>query len=887
MYRIINASIAIIMSIILITVPVCSVRAENNNVNNEDVHFINCLLLAPGDTTWQENYEYELSGNNIILSKYIGSATTVTVPASAIIGGVTYTVKLNDDCSNFFKDKNNITSIVFDENINTSNVTSMGNDKDGMFENCSNLTNLDISGFNTSNVTNMGGMFLGCSSLTSLDVSGFDTSKVTDMEYMFADCYALTALDVSNFETSNVTNMECMFSGCHSLTSLDVSGFDTSNVTRMNKFPFGMFSYCYDLTSLDVSGFNTSKVTDMSDMFSNCYALRALDVSSFDTSNATRMSGMFSNCYALTALDVSRFNTCNVAIMNSMFSNCVALKSIDISGFDMSSVTDSQYMFKGLYSLDIIDTPLNLNDDIPLEFTYIQMDNPSITYNSLPKNSNISYKLIRKGSIIPKKVTGISITPESKSLRVGETFDITSTISPYDATDKAINWNSNNQQIAFVDNNGHVTALKEGSAVITATTTDGGYKATCYVSVESAEKKVVGISITPNKQTLGVGENMRIEYNIYPSDAKDKSVNWASSDTSVAIVDSNGNVTALKDGNAVITATTVDGGFSDNCVLTVSNDEKRVTGVTVTPDNKTLDIGGSVRLTANIFPSDAKDTRVTWASSDTDVATVDSSGYVSAVSTGNAYITVTTVDGKYFATCRITVNGSSIPVTGISISPSQQSVIVGESFDITAKVTPTDASNKSVIYSSNNPDVLKVDDSGKVTALHSGYAAITATTVDGGFTDKCYVTVRDEATTYKVMYRLYNPNSGEHFYTGDKSEKDYLVSVGWNDEGDAWKAAQVSDTPVYRLYNPNTGEHHYTASGEETFALVTLGWNYEQIGFYSNYKNVKGMPIYRVFNPNATGVGAHHYTADEGECNYLVSIGWIYEGIGWYGVINL
>ncbi|MEE8841675.1 MAG: GBS Bsp-like repeat-containing protein [Eubacteriales bacterium] len=132
------------------------------------------------------------------------------------------------------------------------------------------------------------------------------------------------------------------------------------------------------------------------------------------------------------------------------------------------------------------------------------------------------------------------------------------------------------------------------------------------------------------------------------------------------------------------------------------------------------------------------------------------------------------------------------------------------------------------------------------------------------------------------MYRLYNPNSGEHFFTSSQSERDHLVSVGWKYEGTAWKAPKTG-TPIYRLYNPNAGDHHYTGSEAEKNNLVKLGWKYEGIAWYSAPAS-SGKPLYRLYNPNCTGAGAHHYTASTTERDNLVKLGWKYEGIGWYGV---
>ena len=233
-------------------------------------------------------------------------------------------------------------------NFDTSKVTDMRH----MFYGCRGLTNLDVSNFDTSNVTDMFGMFWGCSGLTNLDVSNFDTSKVTSMDSMFNGCSGLTNLDVSNFDTSNVTSMDSMFNDCSGLTNLDVSNFDTSKVTSMDS----MFGGCSGLTNLDVSNFDTSKVTDMDSMFYGCRGLTNLDVSNFDTSKVTDMFGMFWGCSGLTNLDLSNFDTSSVTSMDSMFGGCNGLTNLDLSNFDTSKVTDMPGMFwgcSGLTNLDV------------------------------------------------------------------------------------------------------------------------------------------------------------------------------------------------------------------------------------------------------------------------------------------------------------------------------------------------------------------------------------------------------------------------------------------------------------------------------------------------------------------------------------------------------
>ncbi|EPC8262421.1 BspA family leucine-rich repeat surface protein, partial [Listeria monocytogenes] len=218
---------------------------------------------------------------------------------------------------------------------------------ENMFLYTLNLTELDVSGLDTSAVSNMRGMFYRCSALEELDVSHFDTSSVTNMLYMFCDNEKLEKLDVSNFDTSSVTDIRMMFENCSSLEELDVSNFDTSSVTTMTS----MFRNCSGLEELDVSNFDTSSVTNMTSMFQNCTSLEKLDISNFDTSSVTVMNYMFQNCTSLEEQDVSNFDTSSVTNMSYMLDGCTSLEELDLSTFDTSSVTTMAYMFQNCTAL--------------------------------------------------------------------------------------------------------------------------------------------------------------------------------------------------------------------------------------------------------------------------------------------------------------------------------------------------------------------------------------------------------------------------------------------------------------------------------------------------------------------------------------------------------
>ena len=287
-------------------------------------------------------------------------------------------VYLNKESSKMFHSKSdeqkirNILEIDL-SNFDTSEVTNMG----GMFYGMSNLTTLNVSHFDTSEVTNMGGMFYGMSNLTTLNVSHFDTSKVADMSLMFYGMRDLSALNLSSFNTSQVTDMHNMFYGMSGLTSLDLSNFDTSKVTDMGLMFYGMsgltsldlsnfdtskvtnmgnmFSSMTNLTSLNLSSFNTSKVTDMGFMFYGIPNLTSLDLSNFDTSKTTKMSFMFYGMRKLTALNLSSFNTSQVTDMSGMFSSMPSLTSLNLSHFDTSKVTDMHFMFRDTSNLTSLD----------------------------------------------------------------------------------------------------------------------------------------------------------------------------------------------------------------------------------------------------------------------------------------------------------------------------------------------------------------------------------------------------------------------------------------------------------------------------------------------------------------------------------------------------
>ena len=196
-----------------------------------------------------------------------------------------------------------------------------------------------------------------------------------------------------------------------------------------------------------------------------------------------------------------------------------------------------------------------------------------------------------------------------------------------------------------------------------------------------------------------------------------------------------------------------------------------------------------------------------------------------------------------------------------------------------------------VTWTSSDTSVCTVAPAGVVTARAVGKAMVTATLPSGRSLSHEWTVVEAKSESTQVMYRLYNPNSGEHFYTASTVERDATIAAGWNDEGIGWTAPNESNTPVYRLYSGT--DHHYTMSIVERDHLIDVGWtlegdNAEGIAWYSD--DQKRVPLYRQFNPNVdptaplNNSGSHNYTTSLEEHEQLISIGWRGEDVGWYGV---
>ena len=291
--------------------------------------------LVSGRTFNSVIRDLQTSAGNI---KHIRRSPTPP-PSSQTIVTVSDTTNPESDADTFvWLDSNADNTLYY---YSEANKILLNRDSSGMFWTIEEVTDIDVSTFDTSAVENMYDMFSNTHNLISLDLSNFDTQNVTVMKDMFYNTYKLKTINLSSFDTRNVADMRGMFKDSRTLEALDLSNFDTSKATSMTE----MFSGASSLTSLNISNFNTSNVTDMASMFAKTTSLKNLNLASFNTEKVRNMSVMFYGSDSLTSLDLSSFNTKNVTNISYMFFGMDKITTINIVNFNTQNVENISYLF--------------------------------------------------------------------------------------------------------------------------------------------------------------------------------------------------------------------------------------------------------------------------------------------------------------------------------------------------------------------------------------------------------------------------------------------------------------------------------------------------------------------------------------------------------------
>ena len=348
---------------------------------------------------------------------------------------------------------------------------------------------------------------------------------------------------------------------------------------------------------------------------------------------------------------------------------------------------------------------------------------------------------------VREHVNSIVLNKTETSITHYDEYTLEATVGPETAYDRSVTWTSSNPQAVSVDENGRITALSvtDFDVIITATTNDLGLTATCKVTV--TPKRVEGIALTDTQIRVEKNRQYALDVVFTPENADDKAVTWSSSNTSVATVDETGLVTVkTNSGSATITATSHDGGFKASCAVTAI--PVKTTGIWLSDDSFEILNHETRTLTAFFAPDDAEYVSVAWSSSDAAIASVDNSGKVTANKVGEATITATVTDhegSSFTASCDVLVN--PIRVTGVTVTENA-GLRVDKTVEIEAKITPDNADDQNLVWTSSNPSVVTVTGGEGLKAtlkgVKAGSATVKAQTNDGGFIAECAVEVFDE-----------------------------------------------------------------------------------------------------------------------------------------------
>ena len=633
--------------------------------------------------------------------------------------------------------------------------------EDQAFNGCSALKSTEFKNPNTKIGKNV---FSNCSSLASVKLPENLTSIP---EYTFNGCKLLADI---NLPATLRSIGKYAFYNCDALTELMVPG----NVRQIGSYAF------YDCDSITKAVIPDSVTSLGSYAFYSCDKLAEID---FGIGLTAIPDSAFRQIPALTKVILPRFATTVAAnafaedtklrevtipstvtsIQTSSFSYPTKLTVYGIAGsyaeqhakerkmtfvavdgtkVDSIAFKQSVYEFSASGSGSYFIPEMEILPKESVEpITFTSSDESIATVN----NGKVTFKGYGTATItattasgktaactvkINRAVSGVRLDYSKLSLKTGETAALTATVYPSNAANKAVKWISSAPDVASVDQTGKITALKPGITTVTVETEDGGYTATCNVTViDSSIVSVTGVKLSATVAELTIGNSKQLTAAIAPTNATNKGVTWSSSNTNVASVSSSGVVVAKGEGTATITVRTDDGGYTAACTIRVSKPSPSVvavTGVKLSAIGIELPVGGSKRLSATITPSNATNKAVTWSSDNTSVAAVNSSGLITAKGEGTATVTVRTDDGGYTATCKITV----VPVTApekVEISVSADSLKYKETTRVNVSELPV---GYTVQYSSSDESIAKVDSNGNIKAVGKGTATITVKVID-------------------------------------------------------------------------------------------------------------------------------------------------------------
>ena len=454
------------------------------------------------------------------------------------------------------------------------------------------------------------------------------------------------------------------------------------------------------------------------------------------------------------------------------------------------------------FRLTYVLTPANASN---VAVTWISTNN---AVASVDKNGQVSAKGVGQASILLKTTDGgyiatclvnvnrvataVRLDATALTLNVGDSYTFETTITPADSTDKTLIWEISDKGVVAVSNKGKVIAKKIGVSVVMAKTKSGS-TAYCTVTVQQG---VTGVKLDSHEEELFIGDEWELNAVVSPKNATNQEVKWTSSERSVASVDKEGRVKALKEGVTIITCTTVDGGYVDYCAVQVSKNIVESEELKIDPESCQIGVGKTMKLTPIFTPEDTTDKSVKWESSNTKIVTVDKKGRIKGIKPGNAVITCTAQDGGGAqGTCEVEVCQL---ITEITLDNSYLSMVVGDVATIVPTIRPKEATY-GVVWESEDPTIAVVDkQSGRVTALKAGDTQIKAKAEDSsGVEAICVVHVRNPVAITNIQVS----ESEVVMVPGEEKTVSFtILPAGYTD-----KYVWSSDNPVVASVNRTTG----------------------------------------------------------------------------------
>ena len=388
--------------------------------------------------------------------------------------------------------------------------------------------------------------------------------------------------------------------------------------------------------------------------------------------------------------------------------------------------------------------------------TAINNGTATITVTSKENPSIMAKCLVKVGA--PVLVTDVTVQPAELNLKTDGTYQLSVSVLPSNADERGVTFESSNTAVATVSASGLITAKGPGTATITVTAKDGsGKKATCTVTVTQPVK---GVTVSPSSVVIQKDNVQKLTASVVPENATNKKLIYKSSNETVAVVSNDGIITARSEGWATITVCSEENqAIYGTCTVKVGL-PVYVTKITLDTTNVTMWAGATRQLGVSIEPANADIKTVTYGSSNPDVATVSSNGLITAKKKGTATITVTATDGSgKSASCAVIVKQ---PVTGIQITPNGFTLVKGDVKDLKANVSPADADNPDVIWTSSNTNIAAVSSKGQVTAVNEGSCVITATCKDNAsISASCTIVVGTPVASVALAPNRASMNTGE------------------------------------------------------------------------------------------------------------------------------